>query len=194
MLVVDADEVETLTLPMDLSCRLAEQRHPVQAEECFGHFFSASIYLVVSVWLVVRSARDPQQLAALMRTKLRELDPGLPIVEIETWAKGMDFAVFPSRMAAVCLGVMGLMGAMLSITGIFGMAAYTVSKRLKELGIRVALGAQRGEVLMAALGRSLRLLAFGSAGGLALGIMASAFWPTLCSRHLRAIRLCWPAL
>ncbi len=44
----------------------------------------------------------------------------------------MDFAVFPSRMAAVCLGVMGLMGAMLSITGIFGMAAYTVSQRLRN--------------------------------------------------------------
>jgi predicted permease len=126
-----------------------------------------------SVWLVVRSARDPQQLAALMRTRLRELDPGLPIVEIETWAKGMDFAVFPSRMAALCLGVLGLMGAMLSITGIFGMAAYTVSKRLKELGIRVALGAQRHEVLRTALGRALKVLALGSAGGLVLGIMAS---------------------
>jgi len=126
-----------------------------------------------SVWLVVRSARDPQQLAALMRTRLRELDPWLPIVEIETWAKGMDFAVFPSRMAAVCLGVLGLMGAMLSITGIFGMAAYTVSTRLKELGIRVALGARRKEVLFAALGRALKLLAFGSVAGLILGMMAS---------------------
>ena len=125
-----------------------------------------------SAWLVVRSTRDSQELAALMRNKLHELDAGLPIVEIETWTKSMDFALFPSRMATVCLGVMGLMGAMLSITGIFGMAAYTVSKRLKELGIRIALGAQRGEVLMAALGRALKLLAFGSAAGLLLGIMA----------------------
>jgi predicted permease len=125
-----------------------------------------------SVWLVVRSPRDSQQLAAAMRSKLRAIDSGLPL-EIETWAKGMDFALFPSRAATVCLGVMGLLGAMLSITGIFGMAAYTVSKRLKEFGIRVALGAQRKEVLVAALGRAFRLLAFGSAGGLVLGIMAS---------------------
>ena len=55
--------------------------------------------------------------------------------------------LFPPHMAAVSLGVMGVMGAMLSITGIFGMAAYSVSKRLRELGIRVALGAQRKEVL-----------------------------------------------
>jgi ABC-type antimicrobial peptide transport system permease subunit len=68
---------------------------------------------------------------------------------------------------------MGLMGAMLSITGIFGMAAYSVSKRLKELGIRVALGARRKEVLQAALGRAFKLLALGSVAGLLLGILAS---------------------
>jgi ABC-type antimicrobial peptide transport system permease subunit len=65
------------------------------------------------------------------------------------------------------------MGAMLSITGIFGMAAYSVSKRLRELGIRIALGAQRREVLEAALGRAIKLLAWGSAAGLILGILAS---------------------
>jgi ABC-type antimicrobial peptide transport system permease subunit len=71
------------------------------------------------------------------------------------------------------LGVLGLMGAMLSITGIFGMAAYSVSRRLKELGIRIAIGAQPGEVLQAALGRALRLLVIGSAAGLLLGILAT---------------------
>jgi ABC-type antimicrobial peptide transport system permease subunit len=65
------------------------------------------------------------------------------------------------------------MGAMLAITGIFGMAAYSVSKRLRELGIRVALGSQRKEVVQAALGRAFKLLAFGSAAGLFLGILAS---------------------
>jgi len=65
------------------------------------------------------------------------------------------------------------MGAMLSITGIFGMAAYSVSKRMKELGIRIALGAQRWDVLQAALGRAFKLLALGSAAGLILGVLAS---------------------
>jgi ABC-type antimicrobial peptide transport system permease subunit len=76
-------------------------------------------------------------------------------------------------MATVSLGVLGAMGGMLSITGIFGMAAYSVSKRLRELGIRIALGAQRKEVLQAALGRALKLLAIGSAAGLVLGVLAS---------------------
>jgi ABC-type antimicrobial peptide transport system permease subunit len=76
-------------------------------------------------------------------------------------------------MAALSLGVLGIMGAMLSITGIFGMAAYSVSRRLKEIGIRVALGAKRVEVLQSALGRALRLLAIGSVAGLVLGLLAT---------------------
>ena len=77
-------------------------------------------------------------------------------------------------MAVFSLGVLGIMGAMLSITGIFGMAAYSVSKRMRELGIRIALGAQRRGVLQAALGRAFKLLAFGSGTGLVLGILASS--------------------
>jgi len=68
---------------------------------------------------------------------------------------------------------MGIMGAMLSITGIFGMAANSVSKRLRELGIRMALGARRREVLQSALGRPLKLLVVGSVAGLVLGILAT---------------------
>jgi predicted permease len=127
---------------------------------------------VVAAYLVVRSHRDPQQLADAMRSKIRELDAGLP-VDTQTWSRLLEVVLFPSRVATMALGVMGMMGAMLSITGIFGMAAYSVSKRLRELGIRIALGAQRREVLHAALGRPLKLLAFGSAAGLLLGILAT---------------------
>jgi ABC-type antimicrobial peptide transport system permease subunit len=81
--------------------------------------------------------------------------------------------LFPAQMATMALGVMGTLGAMLAITGIFGMAAYSVSRRLRELGIRLALGAQRREVLRAALGRPLKLLAAGSTAGLMLGLLAT---------------------
>jgi ABC-type antimicrobial peptide transport system permease subunit len=77
------------------------------------------------------------------------------------------------RMAALSLGVLGLMGAVLSITGIFGMAAYSVSQRKRELAIRIALGATRHEILRTALGRAVKLLASGSAAGLILGFLAS---------------------
>lgn len=80
--------------------------------------------------------------------------------------------LFGPRMATISLGVLGVMGAMLAITGIFGMAAYSVSKRLREFGIRIALGAQRKELLGAALGRTFGLLALGSGAGLLLGLAA----------------------
>jgi len=125
-----------------------------------------------STFLVVRSSRDPQQLAAAIRRTLHDLDAGLP-VDIQTRYQGLDIILFGPRMATIALGLMGIMGAMLSITGIFGMAAYSVSKRLREIGIRIALGAQRKEVLHAALGRAFKLLAFGSAAGLVLGLVAT---------------------
>ena len=123
-------------------------------------------------YLVVRSTRNPRQLVAAIRSQLRQLDAGLP-ADIDTWNNLLDVVLFPSRVATVSLGVLGAMGAMLSITGIFGMAAYSVSKRKRELGIRMALGAQHKEVLQSALGRAFKLLAVGSAAGLLLGILAS---------------------
>src|SRR5207244_3415068 len=123
-------------------------------------------------YLVIRSDSNPQQLSGAIRSRLRDLDSGLPAF-IQTWPKEMDFFLFGARMATVALGVLGALGAILSITGIFGMAAYSVSRRLRELGIRMALGAEWKEVLGSALGRALKLLAFGSTAGLLLGILAS---------------------
>jgi ABC-type antimicrobial peptide transport system permease subunit len=94
-------------------------------------------------------------------------------VEIETWNNQLDSALFAARVATVALGVLGLLGAMLAITGIFGMASYTVSKRLREFGIRIALGANQRKVLGAALGRAFRLLAIGSIAGIILGMLAT---------------------
>jgi predicted permease len=144
---------------------LTEARQPAMFLPCLQSPSSAA-------WLVVRSRRDPQQLAGAIRRKVRDLDAGLP-VDTQTWTQMLEVVLFPARVATMALGVLGLMGAMLSITGIFGMAAYTVSTRLRELGIRMALGAARTEVLNAALSRPLKLLAIGSAVGLALGLLGT---------------------
>jgi predicted permease len=122
--------------------------------------------------LVVRSNGDPLSLAGSVHDTIRGLDAGLPAT-IMTWEKSLDTALFAARMATISLGVLGVLGAMLAVTGIFGMASYSVSKRLRELGIRVALGAQRKEVLRAALGRTFRLLTTGAAAGLLLGMAAT---------------------
>jgi len=122
--------------------------------------------------LIVRSTRDPAQLAASVRKSLQEVDNALPVYT-GAWTKELGLSLFPARMATVSLGILGIMGAMLSITGIFGMAAYSVSRRLKELGIRLALGAGRREILQSALGRAVRLLAIGATSGLVLGLLAT---------------------
>jgi predicted permease len=144
---------------------LTEDQQPA----VFRPFLQSSANLV---HVVVRSRRDPEALALAMRVKLREMDAGLP-VDIQTWSALLNVVLFPARVATMALGSLGVMGGILSITGIFGMAAFSVNKRLKELGIRIALGARRTEVLSAALGRALRLLAVGSVAGLIFGVLAS---------------------
>jgi predicted permease len=125
-----------------------------------------------NTWIIVRSQHGAQEVAGALQRSMRRLDPSLPL-EIKTWNSELESALFASRVATVALGVLGVLGAMLAITGIFGMASYAVSKRLRELGIRVALGANRREVLGAALGRAFRLLAIGSAAGVILGMLAT---------------------
>ena len=144
---------------------LTEDRH-------LAMFFPIAQAPVTETWLVLRSNRDPQLLAPAVKIALRNLDAAMPFY-LQTWNRELQGVQFPSRVATVSLGILGLMGAMLSLTGIFGMAAYSVSRRLRELGIRMALGARRKEVLQAGLGRAFQLLAVGSAAGLILGILAS---------------------
>jgi predicted permease len=135
-------------------------------------FFSFLQLPSPGTFLVVRSQRDPGEMATALERALHGLDPGLPIV-VRTWNQEMSSALFAARVATVALGVLGLLGAMLAVTGIFGMASYTVSKRLRELGIRLALGARRQQVLRAALGRAFVLLSVGSVAGLVLGVLSS---------------------
>jgi predicted permease len=125
-----------------------------------------------TAWVVMRSNRNAQQIAEEIRRALHRVDEGLP-VQIEKRYDEMATVLFGPKMATVALGILGVMGAVLSITGIFGLAAYAVSKRLRELGIRVALGAKRTQVLKAALSRAAKLLAVGSAAGLVLGLLAT---------------------
>jgi hypothetical protein len=121
---------------------------------------------------VVRSQRSVSEMTAALHRTLSGIAPDAPVT-VESWADSLDDELFPAQAATVALGVMGLLAAMLAVTGIFGMAAYSVSRRMKELGIRVALGARRPQVLRAAIGRPVVLLAVGSALGLLSGVFAS---------------------
>jgi predicted permease len=123
-------------------------------------------------WFVVRSDRAPNEMAAVIERTLSGLEPNA-IITVQSWPDAMAGALFPGRAAAAALGVMGLLAAMVAVTGIFGMAAYNVSRRTKELGIRVALGARTKHVMSAAVGRPIVLLGVGSLVGLLLCVFAS---------------------
>jgi predicted permease len=163
----DGSRIEVVGLVQDgkYTANLAEAPQPAM-------FFPLRQVPSSETWLVIRSPRDAEELSTAVRATLRALDPGLP-ASIETWTSDMSAALFPARAAAAALGILGVMGAIVAITGIFGTAAYSLSKHLKDLGIRLALGAGPLDVIQAALGRALRLLAVGSLAGLVLGILAS---------------------
>jgi predicted permease len=121
---------------------------------------------------VVRTTRAQNEMVTPLERTLSALEPNA-LITVQTWPDAMAPVLFPARAASVALGIMGLLAAMLAVTGIFGMAAYNVSRRMKELGIRVALGARTKHVMSAAVGRPIVLLVVGSLAGLLLGVFAS---------------------
>jgi predicted permease len=135
-------------------------------------FFPSLQHLDSSTTLVVRSNLAASELAADLQRTLSGVVPEVPFA-IQSWPSALGVVYFPAQVAAAALGIMGLLAAMLAITGIFGMAAYSVSKRMKELGIRIAMGAQPAQLMRSALGRPLALLLIGSTAGLVLGALAS---------------------
>ena len=129
------------------------------------------------VVLVVRSSLAPSQLAATLRHTLGRVQPNVPVT-LRTWPEVLERVLYPTRAAAFALGVMGLFAVMLALTGIFGTAAHGVSRRVRELGIRVALGASQAQMVFAAVGRTTVLLGVGSV----LGCLAGAFARRLLGR------------
>jgi ABC-type antimicrobial peptide transport system permease subunit len=121
---------------------------------------------------VVRSRRAPSEMAAALERTLSGIEPNVQIT-VQSWPDALGDVLFPAMAATAALGVMGLLAAMLAVTGIFGMAAYSVSRRKKELGIRLALGARQTQVMSAAVGRPIVLLGVGSVVGLLSGFFAT---------------------
>ena len=116
---------------------------------------------------VVRSQQPPKEIVPAIEHALNTIEPNAPVT-VQSWSNALAAPLFPARAAMIALGVMGGLGSILAVTGIFGIAMYNVSRRMKELGIRVALGARMRHVMSAALGRPIMLLGVGSMVGLLL--------------------------
>ena len=130
--------------------------------------------------VLVRSQLPEDQITAALHRAMTGVEPGVPFA-IQPWADRVDLSMIPARTAAVVLGIMGMLAAVLAVTGIFGMASYSVSKRMREQGIRMALGAQRIQVLRSTLARPVLLLLSGSGIGLVAGVLMSQLLAHLIS-------------
>ena len=116
--------------------------------------------------LVVRAKGNPEGLIGPVRGQVLSLDPNLPLFDVKTFTEHMKFSLFPAKVAATVLGVFGLVALLLAAIGVYGITSYAVAQRTHEIGIRLALGAQLGDVLKLVLGHGLKLTIIGAALGI----------------------------
>jgi predicted permease len=132
-----------------------------------------------TIVLIARSQRNSSELAGEMRQAIANLDPQLPIYGVGSLRQMLGFVYLPMHAAAIALGAFGLLAIMLSVTGIYGLAAYTVSRRSREIGIRMAIGARPEHVLRLVFGRTGVLVLSGAAVGLLLGAAGAKFMASI---------------
>jgi len=123
--------------------------------------------------LVARTGGDPQLLLQQVRDLVRTIDPDLPLYDLRTMEDHMGIALLPARIGGSVLGLFGLLGLLLAAGGIYGVMAYSVAQRRRELGIRVALGADRASVLRLVLGEGMKLALLGTLLGFGTAALAS---------------------
>ena len=125
---------------------------------------------IARMTLMLRSTGDPMQLVQSVKDVVRILDPNLPMLRTMAYEDFyMDRAVKGPRIAMDLVGSMGVAGLLLAIAGLYGLVAYNVSRRTREIGIRMALGAASSDVLRLVMGKGLVLVGMGTVIGLVMG-------------------------
>ncbi len=122
--------------------------------------------------LAVRTRGEPEAITAAVRSHVRRADPDQPIYDLYTMRQRISERIIGLKYAATVMGILGFIGLTLSAVGIYGLMMYSVSRRTHEIGVRVALGAERGDVLRLTLGQAFSITAAGVAIGLVLAYAA----------------------
>jgi predicted permease len=123
--------------------------------------------------LAVRSKQDPRSLTATIRNEIRQLDPELPVANVRTMENITSDSIAPRRLSVVLLNAFAVIALVLSSVGIYGVMSFLVVQRTHEIGVRMALGAQRRDVLLLIMGRAARLVLLGAGIGLLLAVLSS---------------------
>jgi predicted permease len=123
--------------------------------------------------MIVRTTDDPQNMLTTVRSQVRQMDTKLPLVNVQTMAQQVNLALLPARAAAWFLGLFGVLALVLATVGLYGVVAYSVSRRTKEIGIRMTLGARPRDVLFMILREGMTLVVIAIIIGLALAFAAS---------------------
>jgi predicted permease len=126
-----------------------------------------------SMSIVIRTTGDPQVVAPVLRSAASSFDETLPVSDIRTMTRHLGIALMPARLAGAALGVFGLLGLVLASVGMYGVMAYTVSQRRREIGIRMAIGAAGGDVVGMIMKQGLSLVIIGAAIGIGGALAAS---------------------
>jgi ABC-type antimicrobial peptide transport system permease subunit len=121
----------------------------------------------------VRAAGEPMSLVGAIREAIRQVDPNLPITEVSTQMEQVEQRLLQERLFANAYAMFGGLALLLASVGLFGLMSYSVAQRTRDIGIRMALGAQRHNVLQLVMGESMTLVLVGAALGLAVAIAAS---------------------
>ena len=123
--------------------------------------------------LLARTATDPSALLAAMRREVLALEPNAVFLDSQTMDAQVDATLLPARLAAQTIGLVGLVATVLAAVGLYGVIAYAVGRRTREIGIRMALGAAPGNVLGMVMRQGLGMAAVGIAIGVALSLVAA---------------------